>query len=84
MMGADSSASCWRCRISRSSGRCGFSALGGPGCRGICGRRAARLLVLPNEPGPGDLPDQLITAFEGVTGVALLYYVGHGQIGLEQ
>jgi WD40 repeat protein len=46
----------------------------------LCGWPQDRLLVLPNEPGPGDLPDQLITAFEGVTGVALFYYVGHGQI----
>jgi hypothetical protein len=29
---------------------------------------------------PGDLPDQLITAFDAVTDVALFYFVGHGQI----
>ena len=31
-------------------------------------------------PSPGDLPDQLITAFDGITDVALFYFVGHGQI----
>ena len=29
---------------------------------------------------PGDLPDRLITAFDGISDVALFYYVGHGQI----
>lgn len=39
-----------------------------------------RLQVLPNLANPGDLPDQLITAFDEVTDVALFYFVGHGQI----
>ena len=46
----------------------------------LCGWPDDRLLILENEPSPGNLPDQLITAFENVTGVALFYYVGHGLI----
>jgi hypothetical protein len=46
----------------------------------LCGWPQDQLLVMGNEPGPGDLPDRLITAFDGVSDVALFYYVGHGQI----
>jgi hypothetical protein len=46
----------------------------------LCGWPAERLMLAPNEPRPGDLPDRLITAFDGITGVALFYFVGHGQI----
>ncbi|MGD0068825.1 MAG: hypothetical protein ABSB76_36015 [Streptosporangiaceae bacterium] len=49
----------------------------------LCGWPADRLLVLANESRPGDLPDRLITAFEGSTEVALFYYVGHGQMDSE-
>ena len=52
------------------------SLLRGP----LCGWPQARMLVLPNVPSPGDLPDRLITAFDAVTDVALFYFVGHGQI----
>lgn len=52
------------------------SLLTGP----LCGWPRDRLFVIENEPGPGDLPDRLITAFEHITGVALFYYVGHGQL----
>ena len=53
-----------------------ISLLTGP----LCGWPRDRLLVLANEPSPGYLPDRLITAFEGISGVALFYYVGHGLI----
>jgi hypothetical protein len=46
----------------------------------LCGWPRDRMLVLPNVPSPGDLPDQLITAFDDVTDVAVFYFVGHGQI----
>jgi WD40 repeat protein len=46
----------------------------------LCGWPHDRLLVLPNVHSPGDLPDQLITAFEPVTDVAVFYFVGHGQL----
>jgi acetyl-CoA synthetase len=46
----------------------------------LCGWPRERLLELGNERSPGDLPDQIITAFDGITDVALFYYVGHGQI----
>jgi aerobic carbon-monoxide dehydrogenase large subunit len=46
----------------------------------LCGWPRERLLVLGDERSPGDLPDQLITAFDTITDVALFYYVGHGQI----
>jgi WD40 repeat protein len=49
----------------------------------LCGWPEDRLLVLANERRPGDLPDQLITAFEDITEVALFYYVGHGQMDSE-
>ena len=42
-----------------------------------------RLLILLNERDLGALPDKLITAFEDITDVALFYYVGHGQIDLD-
>lgn len=46
----------------------------------LCGWPPDRLLSLENEPGPGDLPDRLITAFDDISDVALFYFVGHGQI----
>jgi Caspase domain/WD domain, G-beta repeat len=46
----------------------------------LCGWPQDRLLTLANEPSQGDLSDQLITAFDGTTDVALFYYVGHGQL----
>lgn len=52
------------------------SLLTGP----LCGWPQDRLRVLVNERTPGDLADQLITAFEDVSEIALFYYVGHGQI----
>ena len=52
------------------------SMLTGP----LCGWPEDRIRVLANERGPGDLPDRLITSFEDITGVALFYYVGHGQV----
>jgi hypothetical protein len=49
----------------------------------LCGWPQERMLVLPNVPSLGDLPDQLITAFDGITDAALFYFVGHGQISPE-
>ncbi len=49
-------------------------------CGPLCGWPGDRVLVLANESEPGNLPDRLITAFDGVTDVALFYFVGHGQI----
>jgi hypothetical protein len=46
----------------------------------LCGWPRDRLLLMENEPGPGDLPDRLITAFDDVSDVALFYFVGHGQL----
>jgi hypothetical protein len=46
----------------------------------LCGWPRDRVQVLANELDPGTLPDRLITAFEGISDVALLYFVGHGQI----
>ncbi len=46
----------------------------------LCGWPEERLLTLGNVRYPGILPDQLITAFENISDVALFYYVGHGQI----
>jgi Caspase domain len=45
----------------------------------LCGWPLDRVLVVGNEAGPGDIPDRLITAYDGVD-VALFYFVGHGQI----
>ena len=42
-----------------------------------------RVITVENERDPGGLPDRLITAFEKVTGIALFYYAGHGQIDLD-
>ena len=39
--------------------------------------------VFRNESGPGDLPDRLITLFEDVCDVAFFYFVGHGQIDMD-
>ncbi|MFE0458625.1 DnaJ C-terminal domain-containing protein [Kitasatospora sp. NPDC058965] len=38
-----------------------------------------RITRFPDVAAPGDLPTRLIEAFEGVTDVALFYFVGHGQ-----
>jgi WD40 repeat protein len=46
----------------------------------LCGWPRERLLPLANKASPGSLPDRLITAFDGISDVALFYYVGHGQI----
>jgi outer membrane protein assembly factor BamB len=46
----------------------------------LCGWPPDRVTVIANEPGPGDIPDQLITAYDGADDVALFYFVGHGQI----
>ncbi len=46
----------------------------------LCGWPRERLSVRGNERDAGGLPDQLLTAFEKVSDVALFYYVGHGQI----
>ena len=48
----------------------------------LCGWPVNRMTILANEPGPGNLPDRLITSFEDAEDVALFYYVGHGQIDL--
>src|SRR6266567_2607152 len=56
------------------------SLLTGP----LCAWPQDRVLVVANERSLGDLPDQLITAFEDITDIALFYYVGHGQIDLER
>jgi hypothetical protein len=53
-----------------------ISMLTGP----LCSWPQERLLVLANEAKPGDLPDRLLTAFDGISDVALFYYAGHGQI----
>lgn len=46
----------------------------------LCGWPREQVLMLANEPSPGDLPDRLITAFDGISDIAVFYYVGHGQI----
>jgi hypothetical protein len=46
----------------------------------LCGWPQDRVLLAENERSPGDLPDRLITAFDGASDVALFYFVGHGQI----
>jgi len=60
----------------RNSWRRIVSVLTGP----LCGWPRDRLLLLDNRRYPGNLPDQLVTAFEDATDIALFYYVGHGQI----
>lgn len=47
----------------------------------LCGWPRERLLVVKNERDPSRLHDRLVTAFDGITGVALFYFVGHGQMG---
>ena len=49
----------------------------------LCGWPRERVSVFSNEPGPGDLPDKLITLFYEVRDVALFYFVGHGQVDTE-
>jgi hypothetical protein len=47
----------------------------------LCGWPEDRVTVIPNRRRPGDLYDELIEAFSDTAddGVALFYYVGHGQ-----
>lgn len=49
----------------------------------LCGWPRDRITIISNERGPGDLPDKLITLFEEARDVALFYFVGHGQIDVE-
>lgn len=49
----------------------------------LCGWPPDRVLTLENRRDLGGLADRLITAFEDVTGIALFYYVGHGQIDFD-
>ncbi len=49
----------------------------------LCGWPRERISIFSNEPGPGDLPDRLITLFEEARDVALFYFVGHGQVDVE-
>jgi Caspase domain/WD domain, G-beta repeat len=46
----------------------------------LCGWPPDRVLCFQNEAGPGEIPDRLITAFDGVSDIALFYFAGHGQI----
>lgn len=48
----------------------------------LCGWPADRVTVIGNRAGPGDLHDQLIELFSDTSsdGVALFYFVGHGQL----
>jgi hypothetical protein len=55
------------------------SLLTGP----LCGWPKGRVLAVRNRRSPGGLSDRLITAFEDITDVALFYYVGHGQIDMD-
>jgi hypothetical protein len=64
----------------RNSLRRMVSLLTGP----LCGWPQDRLLILGNVRSVGELPDTLITALENITGVALFYYVGHGQIDIDE
>lgn len=49
----------------------------------LCCWPESRMVTLGNERDPGNLPDQLITAFEDIRDVALFYFVGHGQIDID-
>src|ERR1700689_2236135 len=64
----------------RNSLRRMVSLLTGP----LCGWPQDRLLILGNIRSVGELPDTLITALEDITDVALFYYVGHGQIDIDE
>jgi hypothetical protein len=46
----------------------------------LCGWPAQQVRVIPDAPNCGDLPDLLMRQFDGVTDVALFYFVGHGQL----
>ena len=50
---------------------------------GLCGWPKGQVSVIRNEQGPGNLPDRLITLFEDAADVALFYFVGHGQVDIE-
>lgn len=49
----------------------------------LCGWPREKISIFRNEPGPADLPDRLITLFEDAKDVALFYFVGHGQVDIE-
>ena len=49
----------------------------------LCGWPRDKISLFSNETGPGDLPDRLITLLEEAHDVALFYFVGHGQIDLD-
>jgi hypothetical protein len=46
----------------------------------LCGWPADHVLTLRNVAERGTVPDQLMQVFDGVTDVALFYFVGHGQL----
>lgn len=46
----------------------------------LCEWPASWVRVIPDAPRRGDLPDELMDLFTGVTDVALFYFVGHGQL----
>jgi hypothetical protein len=46
----------------------------------LCGWPATRVEVVSNTDQRGDLPGRLMRLFEGITDVALFYFVGHGQL----
>src|SRR5262249_38659070 len=46
----------------------------------LCGWPPDGVAVLRNEPRRGALPDRLMELFDGITDVALFYFVGHGQL----
>jgi hypothetical protein len=48
----------------------------------LCGWPKNRISTIRNERNPGDLPDKLITLFEDAEDVALFYFVGHGQVDI--
>jgi len=49
----------------------------------LCGWPSDRISVFRNESGPGELADRIITLFDEARDVALFYFVGHGQIDLD-
>jgi cyclophilin family peptidyl-prolyl cis-trans isomerase len=46
----------------------------------LCGWPDGRITEIQDAAGPGDLHQRLIRLFRDVTGVALFYFVGHGQV----
>jgi hypothetical protein len=49
----------------------------------LCGWPRKQISIFNNEPRPADLPDRLITLFEDAKDIALFYFVGHGQVDIE-